>query len=172
MKKNRAKKPKEQAIQIIVTAMQRYTAEQVSSHSSSVVHLPNDEMKGRIIGKEGRNIKALEMATGMEFVIGETPELITISGFNPVRREVARRSLEKLIADGRINPTRIEEMVTQSEHEIEEMIQEYGKQCILEFNLAGRSSRNYYYAWVNYILEQVFRKMCWCIVKKLVCLPA
>ena len=96
---------------IVVNAMQRYTADQVAPHSSGVVHLPNDEMKGRIIGKEGRNIKALEMATGMEFVIGETPEVITISGFNPIRREVARRSLEKLIADGRINPTRIEETV-------------------------------------------------------------
>lgn len=128
---------KEQAVNIIVTAMQRYTAEQVASHSASVVHLPNDEMKGRIIGKEGRNIKALEMATGMEFVIGETPEIITISGFNPVRREVARRSLERLIADGRINPTRIEEMVVQSEKEIEEIIQEYGNQSILEFNLQG-----------------------------------
>lgn len=130
-------KGKEQAIQIIVSAMQRYTAEQVAAHSSSVVHLPNDEMKGRIIGKEGRNIKALEMATGMEFVIGETPELITISGFNPVRREIARRSLERLITDGRINPTRIEEMVAQSEKEIEEMIQDYGQQSILEFNLQG-----------------------------------
>lgn len=130
-------KAKEQAIQIIVSSMQRYTAEQVAAHSSSVVHLPNDEMKGRIIGKEGRNIKALEMATGMEFVIGETPEIITISGFNPVRREIARRSLERLIIDGRINPTRIEEVVVQSEKEIEEIIQEYGKQAILEFNLQG-----------------------------------
>ena len=120
---------KEKAIQIVVTAMQRYTADQVSPHSSSVVHLPNEEMKGRIIGKEGRNIKALEMATGMEFVIGETPEIITISGFNPIRREIARRSLEKLIADGRINPTRIEETVAQCEKEIEEMIQEYGKEA-------------------------------------------
>ena len=93
-------------------------------------------MKGRIIGKEGRNIKALEMATGMEFVIGESPD-ITISGFNPIRREVARRTLEKLVADGRINPTRIEETVEQCEKEIEEMIQEYGKQSILEFNLQG-----------------------------------
>lgn len=128
---------KEQAIQIIVGAMQRYTAEQVTNHSASVVHLPNDEMKGRIIGKEGRNIKALEMATGMEFVIGETPEIITISGFNPIRREVARRSLERLIVDGRINPTRIEETVAHSEKEIEEIIQEYGTQSILEFNLQG-----------------------------------
>lgn len=128
---------KDRAIQIITSAMQRYTADQVASHSSGVVHLPNDDMKGRIIGKEGRNIKALEMATGMEFVIGETPEIITISGFNPIRREVAKRTLEKLIADGRINPTRIEETVGQCEKEIEEIIQEYGKESVLEFNLQG-----------------------------------
>lgn len=128
---------KEKAIQTVITSMQRYTADTVSIHSSSVVHLPNDEMKGRIIGKEGRNIKALEMATGMEFVIGDTPEVITISGFNPIRREVARRTLEKLIADGRINPTRIEETVAQCEKEIEETIQEYGKNTILEFNMQG-----------------------------------
>ena len=128
---------KEKAIGVVVTAMQRYTAEQVAPHSSGVVHLPNDEMKGRIIGKEGRNIKSLEIATGMEFVIGDTPEIITISGFNPIRREVARRSLEKLIVDGRINPTRIEETVAQCEAEIEEMIQEYGKNAVLEFNIQG-----------------------------------
>jgi ribonucrease Y len=128
---------KENAVGIVVTAMQRYTADQVAPHSSSVIHLPSDEMKGRIIGKEGRNIKALELATGMEFVIGEAPELITISGFNPIRREVARRSLERLIADGRINPTRIEETVAQVEKEIEDIVQEYGKESILEFNLQG-----------------------------------
>jgi len=128
---------KEKATQIVVTAMQRYTSEQVAPHSSSIVHLPSDEMKGRIIGKEGRNIKALEMATGMEFVIGETPEIITISGFNPIRREIAKRSLDKLISDGRINPTRIEEMVSLCEKEIEETIQEYGKEAVLEFNLRG-----------------------------------
>lgn len=128
---------KEKSIQIVATAMQRYTADQVGAHSSSVVHLPNDEMKGRIIGKEGRNIKSLEMATGMEFVIGETPEIITISGFNPIRREIARRTLEKLIVDGRINPTRIEETVAQCERELEDMIQEYGRQVVLEFNLQG-----------------------------------
>ncbi len=128
---------KERTIEILVTAMQRYVAEQVTLHSSSVVHLPNEEMKGRVIGKEGRNIKALEMSTGMEFVIGDTPEVITISGFNPIRREVARRTLEKLIADGRINPTRIEETVSQCEKDIEEMIEEYGKKTILQFNLQG-----------------------------------
>ncbi len=128
---------KEKAVNIIVTAMQRYTADQVSPTSSGVIHLPSDEMKGRIIGKEGRNIKSLELATGMEFVIGETPEIITISGFNPIRREVARRSLEKLISDGRINPTKIEETVHQTEKEIEEIIQEYGKNAVLQFNLQG-----------------------------------
>ncbi len=128
---------KEKAIQIIVGAIQRYTADQVSTTSSGVVHLPNDEMKGRIIGKEGRNIKSLEMATGMEFVIGDTPEIITISGFNPIRREIAKRSLEKLIVDGRINPTRIEETVAQCEKEVEEMVQEQGKDVVLKFNLQG-----------------------------------
>lgn len=128
---------KEKAISIVVGAMQRHTADQVAPSSSGVVHLPNDEMKGRIIGKEGRNIKSLEMATGMEFVIGDTPEIISISGFNPIRREVARRSLEKLIADGRINPTRIEETVAQCEKEIEETIEEYGQQTVLEYNIQG-----------------------------------
>jgi len=127
---------KKKSTEIIVTTMQRYTAEQVAPHSSGLVHLPNEEMKGRVIGKEGRNIKALEMATGMEFIIGESPD-IAISGFNPVRREIARRSLEKLITDGRINPTRIEETVAQCEKEIGDVIQEYGKEAVLEFNLQG-----------------------------------
>lgn len=128
---------KEKSSQILVTAMQRYVADLVTPHTAGAVQLPNDDMKGRIIGKEGRNIKALEMATGMEFVIGDTPEIITISGFNPIRREVAHRALERLIADGRINPTRIEETVAQCEREIEEAIGEYGKETILEFNLQG-----------------------------------
>lgn len=127
---------KERSIRILLTAMQRYTADQVIEASSGIVHLPNEDMKGRIIGKEGRNIKALEMATGMEFIIGETPD-ITISGFNPIRREVAKRTLEKLVNDGRINPTKIEETVQQFEKEIEEIIQEMGKNSILEFNLQG-----------------------------------
>lgn len=128
---------RERAASIITDVMQRYTAENVASSTCGVVQLPNDDMKGRIIGKEGRNIKALEMATGMEFVIGDTPEVITISGFNPVRREVARRSLEKLVADGRINPTRIEEIVEQTEQEIEEIIQEKGKEAIMRANIHG-----------------------------------
>lgn len=128
---------KEKAVDIVVGAMQRYTADQIAPHASSVVQLPNDEMKGRIIGKEGRNIKSLEMATGMEFVIGDTPEIITISGFNPIRREVARRTLERLIIDGRINPTRIEETVQAIEKELDEIIEEYGRDLILELNLQG-----------------------------------
>lgn len=127
---------KNKSVDIILTAMQRYTADYVTIHSSAIIHLPNDEMKGRIIGKEGRNIKSLEMATGMEFIIGDTPD-ITVSGFNPIRREIAKRTLEKLVADGRINPTRIEETVLQCEQEIEETIQEYGKETILEYNLQG-----------------------------------
>ncbi|MBT3456395.1 ribonuclease Y [bacterium] len=128
---------KQKAIDIVIGAMQRYTTEQVSPHSSCVVHLPNDDMKGRIIGKEGRNIKALELSTGMEFVIGETPEIITISGFNPIRREIAKQALDRLIADGRINPTRIEETVARCEKEINETIDEIGKGVVLEFNLQG-----------------------------------
>jgi len=128
---------KERAREILVGTMQRYTSDAVNTSTVGVVHLPNEDMKGRIIGKEGRNIKALEMATGMEFIIGETPEIITISGFNPVRREVARRALEILISDGRINPTRIEETVAQCEQEIDEIVEEYGKEAILEFNLQG-----------------------------------
>lgn len=128
---------KEKSAEILVTTMQRYTADHVTEVTSGNVQLPNEEMKGRIIGKEGRNIKALEMATGMEFVIGDTPEVITISGFNPIRREVAKRALEKLVSDGRINPTKIEETVSKCESEIEESIEEYGKDAILDFNLQG-----------------------------------
>ena len=128
---------KERSISILTNAMQRYLADTVTLHSSSVIHLPNEEMKGRIIGKEGRNIKVLEMATGIEFVIGDTPEVITISGFNPIRREVAKRALNKLILDGRINPTRIEETVAKCEAEVEQTIIEIGQQTVLEFGFRG-----------------------------------
>lgn len=128
---------KEKSTTILCSAMQRYLPETVTLHSSSVIHLPNEEMKGRIIGKEGRNIKALEMATGMEFVIGDTPEIITISGFNPIRREIAKRTLTKLILDGRINPTRIEETVAKCEAELDQSIMEIGQHTVLEFGLRG-----------------------------------
>lgn len=128
---------KEKSVSILTTSMQRYLADTVTLHSSSVIHLPNEEMKGRIIGKEGRNIKVLEMATGIEFVIGDTPEVITISGFNPIRREVAKRALNKLILDGRINPTRIEETVAKCEVELDQAIMEIGQQTVLEFGFRG-----------------------------------
>jgi ribonucrease Y len=128
---------KDKAVEILCSSMQRHLSDTVTLHSSSVVHLPNEEMKGRIIGKEGRNIKALEMATGMEFVIGDTPEVITISGFNPIRREVAKRALAKLIQDGRINPTRIEETVAKCEEELDQSILEIGQQTVLEFGFRG-----------------------------------
>lgn len=130
-------KAKDHANQILSTTMQRYAADQVVSNSSGVVTLPNEEIKGKIIGKEGRNIKALEMATGMEFVIGDTSETITISGFNPIRREIARKSLVILLQDGRINPTRIEEVVAKCESEVNETIEEIGHQTILEFGFSG-----------------------------------
>ena len=128
---------KQKSAEITVTAMQRYTADEVPAVTSGSVQLPSDDMKGRIIGKEGRNIKALEMATGMEFIIDDSSEMIIISGFNPIRREVAKRSLDRLVQDGRINPTRIEETVAKCEAEIDDLIQEYGKNAILEFGLQG-----------------------------------
>lgn len=128
---------KQRAISIVVGAMQRYAAEQVPLHASGIIHLPSEDMKGRIIGKDGRNIKALELATGMEFIIDESPEIITISGFNPIRREIARRAITQLMADGRINPTRIEETVNQCTKEIDAIVQEQGSLAILEYNLQG-----------------------------------
>ncbi len=126
---------KQKSIDILITTMQRYLTEQITQHSSSVIHLPSEDIKGRIIGKEGRNIRALEIATGMEFIIGEAPEIITISGFNSVRREIAKRALNILIQDGRINPTRIEETVHECEKNIDEEIEEFGKRAVVEFCL-------------------------------------
>lgn len=126
---------RERAAHITIDVMQRYVAEYVAGNTSCVIQLPNDDMKGRIIGKEGRNIKVLEMATGVDIIIDDTPEIITISGFNPIRREVARRSLEKLIIDGRINPTRIEETVLSVTGEVEDIIQEKGKHAIMKLNM-------------------------------------
>lgn len=130
-------KAKERATQIVVSSMQRYLPDMVSNHTSSTIELPNEEMKGRIIGKEGRNIRCLEMVTGMDFVLGEGSNTITISGFNPLRREVARRVLERLMSDGRINPTRIEEVVEECEQEIAVSIDERGNAAVLELELSN-----------------------------------
>ena len=120
---------------IISTAMERLASDYVAERAISVVQLPSDDMKGRIIGREGRNIRALEAATGIDIVVDDTPEAVILSGFNPVRREVARITLESLIADGRIHPTRIEETVSKVTKEVEASIKEAGEQLCLELNV-------------------------------------
>ncbi len=122
---------------IITLSIQRLASEQVSEATVSVVALPNDEMKGRIIGREGRNIRAIENATGVDLIIDDTPEVITLSSFEPVRREVARVALEKLIADGRIHPARIEEMIDKARREVESKIKQSGERAVLDVGIRG-----------------------------------
>lgn len=127
----------EKSREIIITAIQRYAAEHTSDHTVSAVDIPSDDMKGRVIGREGRNIRAFEKATGVDVIVDDTPGVVVVSAFDPIRREVARISLERLIQDGRIHPARIEEIVDQVRKEVEKQVAELGKKASMEANVGG-----------------------------------
>jgi ribonuclease Y len=126
---------KDKSRQIILQAIQRYAADQTSDHTVSTVQIPSDDMKGRVIGREGRNIRSFEKSTGVDVIIDDTPGVVVVSCFDPVRREIARISLERLVQDGRIHPARIEEVVTQATKEMDEELIRIGKEAVQEANL-------------------------------------
>jgi ribonuclease Y len=123
--------------EILITSIQRFAAAHTAEATTSTVDIPNDEMKGRIIGREGRNIRAFEKATGVDVIIDDTPGVVIVSAFDPVRREIARKSLNKLIADGRIHPSRIEELVVETQKEIEQQIRRFGEEAVQETQIRG-----------------------------------
>ncbi|NLH17003.1 MAG: ribonuclease Y [Phycisphaerae bacterium] len=131
----------EKSREIISLAIQRYAAEQTCEISVSMVDIPNDEMKGRIIGREGRNIRAFEKATGVDVIVDDTPGVIVLSGFNPIRRETARLSMERLIQDGRIHPSRIEELVAQTKKDVHAKVQQMGKEAATEVDVRGLNNK-------------------------------
>ena len=131
----------ERSREVISTAIQRYAAEQTCEATVSTVDIPSDDMKGRIIGREGRNIRAFEKATGVDVIVDDTPGMIIVSGFSPVRREVARLSMEKLIQDGRIHPSRIEELVAQTRKEVNQKVLQIGKDAAVETNVRGLNNK-------------------------------
>ncbi len=131
----------EKAREMLLTSIQRYAASHTADSTTSTVDIPNDDMKGRIIGREGRNIRAFEKETGIDVIIDDTPGVVIVSGFDPVRREVARQSMEKLIADGRIHPTRIEEIVKETEKEIDGFLKRKGAEAAQEVDISGLNDR-------------------------------
>lgn len=131
----------EKCREILNTAIQRYAAEQTCETTVSTVDIPNDDMKGRVIGREGRNIRAFEKATGVDVIVDDTPGMVIVSGFNPVRREVARLAMERLIQDGRIHPSRIEELVAQTKKDVNHKILQIGKDAAVEANVRGLANR-------------------------------
>jgi ribonuclease Y len=131
----------ERSREIINTAIQRYAADQTCEVSVSMVDIPSDDMKGRIIGREGRNIRAFEKATGVDVIVDDTPGVIVVSGFNPIRREVARLSMERLIQDGRIHPTRIEELVAQTKKDVNNKVLQIGKEAAVEVDVRGLNNK-------------------------------
>lgn len=129
------------AREALIVSLQRYAATHTAEHTTSTVDIPNDEMKGRIIGREGRNIRSFEKTTGVDVIIDDTPGVVIVSGFDPIRREVARISLNKLISDGRIHPSRIEDVVTETQGEMEELVNKKGEEAVQETEIHGLHDR-------------------------------